>query len=990
MVHAGVSGRLRLKVYALHRSLEVKSLLETALPGNAGIRSVSANALSGNALIVHDVSHSKDTVIAAVIACLQPAPTSNPRRTATAQHAVTTARAVAARPLFRLHAWHSLSERRVAALLDSDPKNGLSSTVAAARLLRDGSNSLPAPEPPSALRLFLEQFATVPVALLGASAAISLATGGVADALVIAGVVLTNAGIGYFTESGAQRSMGALTTTVAHRAAVWRDGAACEIAAAETAVGDVLMLTPGAWIAADARLLTAAGLSIDESALTGESLPVQKAAEVLPRAETPLAERHNMVYSGTLVTGGSGRAMVVATGVHTEMGQVRALVNTTRPPPTPMQRQLDDMGRQLAWVSGGICGVVFVLGLLRGYGLLPMLKSAVSLAVAAVPEGLPTVATTTLALGLRALRKEGVLIRHLGAVETLGAVQVICMDKTGTLTINRMTVVAVQFDDRRLRVDDYGFYERDQLLRQVPVDLLQLAEVCVLCNDSEVITDRHAHRFTGTPTENALLALAASLGVDIVSLRARYPRRGVRYRSNEQRYMATEHEAEGGRRLLCVKGSPAEVLALCAWVQRGEQCFILTEMLRAEIVRSNEAMAGESLRVLGIAYGYVEEGRPAELVWLGLVGMTDPVRAGARELIGRFHEAGIDTVMITGDQSATAQAIGRALHLARDGELEILDSSRLEQVDPELLSALALRVQVFARVSPTHKLQIVQALQRAGRVVAMTGDGINDSPALRAADIGIAMGDSGTVAAREVADVVLEHDDLQTMLLMLSRGRSIYQNIRKAVHYLLATNLSEIVVMGAGIGAGLGQPLSPMQLLWINLISDIAPGLALAVEPPEPDVLRRPPRDPQAPIVAWGDFKRLGFEALLLSGGALAAHAYGRLRYGPGAAANGLTFVALSTGQILHALSCRSERHGILSAERLPPNPYLTAALGGSLAVQGLALTLPALRRFLGLGPLGPVDMLVAAGGAAAPLFVNELTKSGGRGAAILASGGAV
>jgi Ca2+-transporting ATPase len=428
---------------------------------------------------------------------------------------------------------------------------------------------------------------------------------------------------------------------------------------------------------------------------------------------------------------------------------------------------------------------------------------------------------------------------------------------------------------------------------------------------------------------------------------------------------------------------------MCDWYLKDDQRLPLTEHERFLIETENERMAGEALRVLAGAYGYLEdEGKDAPvhqgLTWVGLVGMTDPIRQGVKQVIVDFHSAGIETVMITGDQSPTAYAVGKELALSHNGHLEILDSTHLTNVDPELMKALASKVHVFARVSPAHKLQIVQALQSAGRVVAMTGDGINDGPALKAADIGIAMGNTGTDVAREVADVVLEDDNLETMIVAVSQGRTIYTNIRKSVHFLLSTNMSEIMVMFTAIAAGLGQPLNAMQLLWINLISDIFPGLALALEPPEPDVLNQSPRSPEEPIIKTSDLKRIAFESATLSAGALGAYGYGLMRYGMGPRAATLTFTSLTTGQLLHAVTSRSETHRVLGGGEkngeppLPPNPYLKVALAGSFAVQALAFAVPGLRNLLGLTPINLVDGLVIGGSALLPFVVNEKTKPTG------------
>jgi Ca2+-transporting ATPase len=411
---------------------------------------------------------------------------------------------------------------------------------------------------------------------------------------------------------------------------------------------------------------------------------------------------------------------------------------------------------------------------------------------------------------------------------------------------------------------------------------------------------------------------------------------------------------------------------------------------RLAIEIENERMAGNALRMLGVAYASIKQGQgvggkgheenmdsldPQDFVWLGLVGMADPVRKGVKELIGDFHKAGIDTVMITGDQSPTAYAIGRELNLSKSEQLEILDSTHITNIDPDVMMALCNKVDVFARVSPANKLQIVQALQKNGKVVAMTGDGINDGPALKAADIGIAMGHTGTDVAREVADVVLEDDNLETMIIAISQGRTIYSNIRKSVHFLISTNLSEIMVMFSAIAGGLGQPLSAMQLLWINLISDIAPGLALALEPPEPDVLNQPPRNPDDPIIKTSDFKRIAFESASLSAGALSAYGYGIMRYGMGQRTGTLAFMSLSIGQLLHAISCRSEKHSIFEREKMPSNRYLNIAIGGSLGLQLITMAIPGLRNLLGITPISISDGIVVGGSALLPLLVNEGTK---------------
>jgi Ca2+-transporting ATPase len=875
--------------------------------------------------------------------------------------------------------WHTLDVPQALALLQTSPQFGLRREAAHERLAKYGPNLLPQAEPRSALSIFLGQFNSLPVALLTGSALLSAFTGGLVDALVIMGVVVTNAVIGYVTESQAELTINALSRMVRPSAVVIRDGTAQEIGAEDIVLGDLLVLAPGSYVPADARLVEVKRLSVDESALTGESMPAVKATTSLARRGVPLADRTNMVYMGTLVTGGSGCAVAVATGKHTEIGQIQALVSEACPPETPMQRQLDAMGSQLVWLSGAICAAVFGVGLLRGYGLMQMLKASISLAVAAVPEGLPTIATTTLALGIRNMRRHKVLIRHLDAVETLGAVQVICLDKTGTITMNTMSVMSVYAGMRHATVQN-GALAFDP---SAPVfarrELQRLLEISVLCNETEVNSASNRYELKGSPTERALVQAAIDVGMDVTGLRQRHPVLKIRYRSEKRNFMLTVHGADNGEKLIAVKGSPAEVLAMCRWHATADGMIALTEADRLAIITENERMAGGALRVLGVAYEYSEDGRAEEydsLIWVGLIAMVDPVRDGVKALIGRFHQAGIDTIMITGDQSPTAYAIGKELNLGRGRLLEILDSTHLETLEPEVLKALAQRVHVFARVSPAHKLKIVQALQLAGKVVGMTGDGINDGPALKAADIGIAMGDTGTEVARTVADVVIEDDNLQTLVEAVSQGRTIYTNIRKSIHFLLATNMSEIIVMFGAIAVGLGQPLTPMQLLAINLVTDIFPGLALAMESPEPDVLHMPPRDPRDPIIRASDFKRIGLESAVISAGTLAAYGYGVSRYGIGARASTLAFTTLTSAQLLHALSARSEHYTVLEHHKLPPNRYLTLALAGSAGIQLLSVLLPGLRGLLGVTPISLGDILVMGAGATLPLLTNEVTKT--------------
>ncbi|MGO9611513.1 MAG: HAD-IC family P-type ATPase [Dissulfurispiraceae bacterium] len=1021
VVHAAVKGRTRFKVEGLYRSEILKQEIESKLSSEKGIERCFANPLTGKVLVLYNSDNTPNDLVSFIAEVVssykkkygspQPPAAFSEQRTYSQNNIhgdrpLTGVNLPLVAPLARIkdvapksrrklrqsiiqsedqrvEQWHRMEETDIVRSFGTSRISGLSSDLVGTNLKKYGPNVLPEAVPRSGLSIFINQFKSLPVALLGAAAGVSIITGGLVDAVVIAGVVLINAAIGYTTESQTEKTINSLKSLVRPIATAIRDRVPIQISAGDLVPGDLIILRPGSYVPADARLVETKYLSIDESALTGESMPVMKTLLPISETDIPLGDRTNMVYMGTLVTGGQGLAVVVATGKFTEIGKIQILVGEATAPETPMERQLDRMGTQLVFICSGVCGIVFFIGLLRGYGFLQMLKTSISLAVAAVPEGLPAVATTTLALGIRRMKKLNVLIRHLEAVETLGSIQTICLDKTGTITMNRMSTVALYTEMQRLRISEGKFIGKDGPVNPYSSEeLLKLIHISVLCNESEISMEEGKHVLRGSPTENSLVQMALSAGVDVLGLKEKYPLRNITHRSEERNFMSTEHSLPNHGRIVALKGSPSEVLSLCKWRINSGNKLPLTDDDRTAIETENERMAGEALRVLGMAYSFEEDSgialqeyKPDGFIWLGLIGMADPVRKGVKDLISLFHQAGIDTVMITGDQSPTAYAIGKELDLSKGGQLEILNSSHLADLDPEVMKALCERVHVFSRVSPAHKLQIVQALQQAGKIVAMTGDGINDGPALKAANIGIAMGHTGTDVAREVADVILEDDNLQTMIIAISQGRTIYNNIRKSVHFLLSTNLSEIMVMFAAIAGGLGQPLSAIQLLWINLISDIFPGLALALEPPEPDVLTQSPRNPDVPIVKTSDFKRIAFESGILSAGALGAYGYGIAKYGIGQKASTMAFLSLTTGQLLHAVSCRSEVHSIFSSEKLPPNRYLNMALGGSFAVQLLAMVVPGLRSLLGIAPISIFDGFVIGGSALVPLLVNESTK---------------
>jgi Ca2+-transporting ATPase len=979
-VHTAVTGRARLHVRGLQRNHAAKQRLEQELRAEAGIRDVSASTVTSNVLVRFDPAIPLNRIIDCMIASLD-----DIRQRPVGARQMTAGES----------AWHAQDAAIVARVLQTSGTTGLPPAEVEARLTNHGRNALMVPPARSGLSILAEQFHSLPVALLAVAAALSVVTAGAAfEAAAILAVLGLNGAIGYITESRSERIIRSLAQAGQPSVRVIRGGQPADIPIDLVVVGDVLQLQRGSVIAADARVSTARDLTVSEAVLTGESLPVDKTPQIVAAA-SPLGDRRNMVYRGTVVTGGSGTAIVVATGMATELGRIQQLIASAAAPETPMQRQLGDLGRQMVWLSAAVCGGVFGIGVLRGVAVLQMFRSAVSLAVAALPEGLPTVATTTLAFGIDDMRRRGILVRRLDAVETLAAVQVICFDKTGTVTMNQMAVARMACGTSVFRVRDGGLSREDgrPVESAGPSPLARMLEIGVLCSETGLDDNGGDGGLTGTATENALVQQALELGVDAAALRQRHPTLSVRQRSESYRFMATIHrtpDSDGTRGLLvCVKGSPLELLERCWWeLKANGERQPLTQGRRADIERANAGMAEDALRVLGFAYREIAAATPADaaelpiadLTWVGLTGLADPVRPGMHELMGAFQRAGIRTVLVTGDQGVTARTVARELGLNPTGDVGIFDAADLERLPPDGLTAAARRAHVFARVSPGQKLLIVRALQRAEMVVAMTGDGVNDGPALKAAELGIALGRSGAEAAREVADVVLETDDLTALIDAVERGRTTNVNIRKAIHYLLSTNLSEILVVLVATATGGGQALSPMQLLWINLISDVLPGLGLACDPPHRGAMERGPLPANKPILQREDFGRLALEAALIAAGSLAAGAFGALRHGKNSGEAGtMCFVSLVLAQMLHALTCRKPMAGEFSdvPADLPPNPILSGALMLTLVVQAAGLLFPGIRRLLGVVPLGALDIAATLASGVLPYLLNEAARSG-------------
>ena len=862
--------------------------------------------------------------------------------------------------------WHTGDVRWVMKELDSRPE-GLSVPQAQNRLERWGRNELTRPPKRSLLARVLEQMKDPMILVLLAAAVLSvLASRGRdwLDAGIILLIVVVNGVISISQEDSAQRALEELQKMTTPGATVLRGGKSVRVDAAELVPGDVILLEAGDRVPADARLLESVGLHTDESAMTGESVPVVKDAAAVLSEEAPAADQSNMVIAATAVTSGRGRAIVVATGMHTQMGQIAGMLLDTRQIQTPLQKKMGEISRVLSLICLGVCGVMFGVGLLRGKGLLDMFLEAVSLAVAAIPEGLPAIVSIVLAMGVGRMAKRGAIVKKLPAVETLGCAGIICSDKTGTLTQNRMTVTRIWTpgEDRALALT-----------------------VGALCSDARLEETPDGIRVLGDPTEGALLMAAREEGLSRKELERELPRQGQLPFDSGRKLMSTIHKKpEGGWRIM-VKGAPDVLVQRCtALWGPGEKR--LTPALAEQILTENECMAKNALRVLAVAFRDVdtlpelrEDAVERELTFAGLLGMIDPPRPEVRQAVEVCRRAGIRPVMITGDHKATAVAIARELNIFRPGDLA-LTGSELDFMPQGLLEEEIHKFSVFARVTPEHKLRIVQAWQKRGQVTAMTGDGVNDAPALKAADIGCAMGRAGTDVAKGAAHMILTDDNFATIVRAVEEGRGIYANIRKAIHYLLSCNVGEIVTIFASTLLGFDQmPLIPVQLLWLNLVTDSLPALALGVEPVEDAVMSQPPRDAGQGLFTRSFALRLGWQGLMVGGLTLLAYYLGRAVMPvaglAAATANTMAFATLTLSQLFHAYNVRSENRSVFSVGLLSNRAMNKAFLVG-FAMQLGVLCLPPLQRIFSVIALGPVQWLAVLALAAAPILICEAAKA--------------
>ncbi len=894
--------------------------------------------------------------------------------------------------------WHSLPAAETARVLQVDPDVGLSRREARRRLFTYGPNRLRESKAVPWWRILATQFKSLVVALLAVAAIVSFALHEMLEGVSILVVILLNAGVGFATEFRASRAMEALQRMGGQEAVVLRGGARATVAVTDVVPGDVLVLQEGQHVPADARVIGSAELQVDEAPLTGESMPVFKVADVLDDAEAPLADRTDMIYKATSVVSGNGTALAVGTGMATEIGRISELVAEAEEVETPLERRLARMGRRLIGFCLGVAAVVAAAGMLQGEEAGLMIRAAIALAIAAVPEGLPAVATITLAVGMRRMAERNALVRRLPAVETLGSATCICTDKTGTLTRSEMTVTRICLSDGELTVTGGGYVPQGEFRQDgsrvdpsADPGLQALVKVGALCNNAGLDRAESGQwEATGDPTEVALLAMAGKAGIDGAALQEAHPELHEFAFSSDAMMMGTVNDrlgadlAAGEGSVLCVKGSPEVVAERCTSIRLGDGVEQLTDDLRQGLLRTNEELAGQGLRVIGLACRGVAdlpatpEDAYCELTWLGMVGVMDPPRDEVRQTVQLLTRAGIKTVMITGDQPATAARIAAELRIAPPNA-PTLTGRDLAELSPDELAERLDDVEVFARVSPEQKLQILEALQARGEVCAMLGDGVNDAVALKRADIGVAMGIKGTDVAKETSDMLLLDDSFVTIGAAVHQGRIIYANIKKFIHYLFSCNLSEICTMLGASMLGEPMPLLPLQILWLNMVTDIFPALALAMEPGEPDIMDRPPRSAEAALLDRRTVKSIVGYAGLITLATLAAFLFGRFVRGyervdgidPAAT---MAFLTIGLAQLFHVFNSRKE-HGWLRGREWLSNGYVLGAIVLTLGLQLAAVYVPGLQTVLRTAPPAPADWLVIGICSLFPLVVGQVWR---------------
>lgn len=887
--------------------------------------------------------------------------------------------------------WYRVDKEVVLSELKVDPKVGLDANEVNLRLDKYGPNELKEEKGAGFLSKLIAQFSDFLVLILIAAAIISIAVNEPKDAFVILAIVIVNAFLGIYQEGKAEKALDALKKMSSPNAKVLRNSEVKVIPAHTLASGDIVLLEAGDIIPADLRLIDTSNLKIDEASLTGESVPVEKRANATYQEEVTLGDRRNMAYMSTIVTYGRGAGVVVGTGHNSEIGKIATMIQSFASESTPLQKKLNQLGKILGFTTIIICILVFAIGLLQGRDLVEMLMVAISLAVAAIPEGLPAIVTIVLAIGMNRMVKKNAIVKRLLAVETLGCTTVICSDKTGTLTQNEMTVVKVYVDNKTLDVTGTGYepsgefkLDKNQVTIDSWIGLKTLLSIGILANDAKLEKTDHLYKIIGDPTEGALVTLAGKANIRKESINKSFPRVEEIPFDSDRKMMTTFHQNFApGKYVSFTKGAPDAIISKCEFIKQGGKVLPFTDELKHRVLAVNSKFAKEALRVLAFAFREYDNvpddlspnNIEANMVFVGLVGMIDPPRVEAKDAIKLCKAAGINTIMITGDYKETAFAIAKDLGMA-EAEDQAMMGAELNNISDEELREVVKNAKVFARVSPEHKVRIVSALKANGEITAMTGDGVNDALALKRADIGVSMGITGTDVAKNTADLILTDDNFASIVAAVEEGRIIYDNIKKFVLFLLSCNIGEILLVSVSILLNLPVPLIPIQLLWLNLVTDSFPALALGVEKGDPDIMNKKPRDPDEPILNKEMLTGIALQSIAIAITSLLAYWWAINNYGLDniLEARTVAFATLITAELLRVFSVRSAKYTMFELGVFT-NKKLTQGVAISFMLMLIIIYIPFLNPIFKTFPLGLKEWKIVLALGFIPLILGETVK---------------
>ncbi|PWX44718.1 ATPase [Clostridium perfringens] len=863
--------------------------------------------------------------------------------------------------------WYKKSKNEILQELDVDEKNGLSSTEALRRLEKYGKNKLETKKKKTLFKQFLSQLKDVMIYILIIAAIISAFLGEISDSLIILLVIIINAVIGVIQESKAEKALDALKELSTPKALVKRDGSLKEILSEDIVPGDIVIIDAGRYIPGDLRLIDTANLKIEESAFTGESVPSEKDASFLPDKEIPIGDQNNMAFMSTLATYGRGVGVVVGTGMNTEIGKIAKMIEQEENDETPLQKKLSELGKILGFLAVGICILIFIISFFQGRDLLEMFLTSISLAVAAIPEGLPAIVAIVLALGVQRMVKKNAIIRKLPAVETLGSVSIICSDKTGTLTQNKMTVTTVYTNDSYIKESEFNLNDNESKL---------LVDCMVLCNDATYSEKSQ----TGDPTEIALLEYPFKLNILKEKLEKEFKRIDEIPFDSDRKLMTTVNLVDDKKARVFTKGALDSILSICNKISVNGKLLDFTKEYKAKVLENSNIMSDKALRVLAFAYkdiskeNIVLDSLEKDLVFIGMVGMIDPPRLEVKDSIKLCKSAGITPVMITGDHKNTAFAIANELGIAEDIS-QAITGHEIDKFKEEEFNEKIINYRVFARVSPEHKVKIVKAFKSHGNIVSMTGDGVNDAPSLKAADIGVAMGITGTDVSKGASDMILTDDNFSTIVSAVEEGRKIYLNIKKSIVFLLSCNLGEILTLFTAILLNWNSPLQPIHILWVNLITDSFPALALGVDKTKEDVMNNPPRNPKESIFVKSDKIQLIINGVLIGGITLFAFKLGERLYADSLIhAQTMAFVVLSVSQLFLSLSLRSNTKSAFSLG-IFSNKYLVYSILLGIFLQVIIISISFIANIFKVTPLLLYDWIVVILVSLIPFAINEILK---------------